>query len=100
MTFEQCDGNYNFMYEWKLGNNWYPCHIYHKNVDVNSITIFTRNGSIMTESVNNVRKMSQITYLNNRVKCINDISKYAYKRGFHENIEEDIRLFEESNELA
>lgn len=100
MTFEQCNGNFNYMYEWRSCDDWYPCHIYHPKINENSITIFTRNGSITTESVNDVRKMNKEDYLNNREKCINDIGKYAYERGFHEDIEEDIRLFLEANELA
>ena len=36
MPIEECNGNWNHMYEFKLCGNWYPCHvikeIYEKDV--------------------------------------------------------------------
>lgn len=99
MTIEQCNGNYNHMYEWKLSNEWYPCHILNPETNINKIVIFTRNGSIMREPIEHVRKMSREKYLNNRESCINALgARASYKVGFHD-IDEDLMLFEESNEL-
>ena len=99
MNLEQCNGNYNHMYEFLLNDVWYPCHIYSDIVYESGITIFTRNGGITSVPDDRVRKMSKDTYLKNRKEVIDNLREYAYERGFHESVEEDIRLFEESNEL-
>lgn len=102
MTFEQCYRNFNFMYEWKINydyDEWYPCHIYQPKRDYNGITIFTRNASVITAHNGCVRKMSRDTYIKNREECIEDMEEYAYKHGFHKDVMEDLKLFDESNEL-
>ena len=33
MTLEECNGNWNFMYEFKIGENWYPCNVIKVNND-------------------------------------------------------------------
>lgn len=30
MTIEECDGNWNFMYEFRIDDSWYPCNIIEK----------------------------------------------------------------------
>ncbi len=64
MPIEECNGNWNHMYEFKLCGNWYPCHVIKENDTVirsdDRVWIFTRNGSITTEQNENVRKMSDL----------------------------------------
>lgn len=51
MKIEECDGNWNFIYEFKIDENWYPCNIIEgSEVDGNRVWIFTRNGTITTEN--------------------------------------------------
>lgn len=78
MTIEECDGNWNFMYEFRIDDSWYPCNIIEKKeVDVNRVWIFTRNGTITTESREDVRKMSEDRYLKQRQDTIKNVGKYA-----------------------
>lgn len=99
MKLEQCNGNWNFMYEWRINaesNNWYPCHVYEsERSNDKDVCIFTRNGSLMTESAENVRKMSKETYIKNREKNITQL-KYCKEKGFHETLEEDLELLEKA----
>lgn len=41
MTLEECNGNWNYMYEFRIGENWYPCNVIKANND--QVRIFTRN---------------------------------------------------------
>lgn len=97
MSIDDCNGNWNHMYEFKLCGNWYPCHVIEKNDTVrrnnNRVWIFTRNGTITTERNENVRKMSEKRYLEKRLEDIEYLGKSVSDRGYHENIEEDLALF-------
>lgn len=74
MTVEKCDGNWNFMYEFRIDDSWYPCNIIGRNeVDGNSVWIFTRNGTITTERREDVRKMSEDRYLKQRLDTIKNV---------------------------
>lgn len=97
MTLEQCNGNWNFLYEFRIGDNWYPCHVV--EMDDKTVMIFTRNGTITRERISNVRKMDSTRYLLNRSQYIIDCGKYAYDHGYHEREEEDLRLLQVANEL-
>ena len=97
MTLEECNGNWNFMYEFRIGENWYPCNVI--KVDNDQVCIFTRNGSVTSEQRKDVRKMDMDLYLQTRLKIIRDIGKYAYDHGYHNDIEEDLMLFRDSKEL-
>lgn len=97
MTLEECNGNWNFMYEFRIGENWYPCNVIEVNND--RVCIFTRNGSVMSEQRKDVRKIDIDLYLQTRSEIIRDIGKYAYDYGYHNDIEDDIMLFRDSKEL-
>lgn len=100
MTIEECDGNWNFMYEFRIDDSWYPCNIIEKKeVDINRVWIFTRNGTITTESREDVRKMSEDRYLKQRQDTIKNVGKYAFDHGYHEDIKEDLKQFHNSEEL-
>lgn len=97
MVIEECNGNLNYMYEFRIGNNWYPCHIMRKNG--NLVRIFTRNGTIATEHLEDVRKMNEIQYLKQRSNVIRCFGKFASSNGYHENIEEDLALLSKTLEV-
>ena len=44
MTVEQANGNYNYMYEFRIDESWYPCHLLNISNDKLHGVIFTRNG--------------------------------------------------------
>ena len=95
MTVEDCYGNWNFMHEFRIGNNWHPCNII-EVLDNTSIKIYTRNGSIIRELHENVRQMTEKQYLKYRTQIIDIEGKYAYKHGYHKNVEDDIKLLHNS----
>lgn len=33
VTVEQANGNYNHMYEFKIDESWYPCHLLNDSVE-------------------------------------------------------------------
>lgn len=70
-----------------------------KEVDVNRVWIFTRNGTITTESREDVRKMSEDRYLKQRQDTIKNVRKYAFDHGYHEDIKEDLKQFHNLEEL-
>ena len=70
-----------------------------KEVDVNRVWIFTRNGTITTESLEDVRKMSEDRYLKQRQDTIKNVGKYAFDHGYHEDIKEDLKQFHSAEEL-
>ena len=70
-----------------------------KEVDVNRVWIFTRNGTITTESREDVRKMSEDRYLKQRQDTIKNVGKYAFDHGYHEDIKEDLKQFHNLEEL-
>lgn len=97
MSIDDCNGNWNHMHEFKLCGNWYPCHVIEENDTVrrsdNRVWIFTRNGTITTERNENVRKMSEKRYLEQRLKDMGYLGKISSDRGYHKNVEEDLELF-------
>lgn len=100
MNIEQANGNWNFLYEFKIGDDWYPCNIVDENPELeNRLVIFTRNGTITEQSIKKLRKMSKINYLRNRENTIKLSSKIAYDHGFHKNIDDDLNLFDKENAL-
>lgn len=103
MPIEECNGNWNHMYEFKLCGNWYPCHVIKENDTVirsdDRVWIFTRNGSITTERNENVRKMSEEQYLKQRSEYMSYLGEFASDRGYHENVGEDLALFHDLVEL-
>ena len=103
MQLEDCRENFNMMYEWTYGNagEWYPCHVLtdERNLDWPVVNC-TRNGSISIEPIHNVRKMGMKRYLENRKEVIELYEESSYKwYGYHKDIEEDLKLFEQSNDL-
>ena len=97
MTLEECNGNWNFMYEFRIGKNWYPCNVI--KVNNGRVCIFTRNGSVTSEQYKDVRKMDKDLYLQLRSEIIRNLGKYAYDHGYHNNIEDDLMLLRDSKEL-
>lgn len=67
------------MYEFRIGENWYPCNVIKANND--QVRIFTRNGSVTSEQRKDVRKMDIDLYLQTR-SIIRDVGKYAYNYGY------------------
>lgn len=82
------------MHEFRIGGSWHPCHLLHDFVEDGYCMIFTRNGSVTSEQLNDVRKMRKEDYLQNRKEVIEWIGKFAYHRGFHENLDDDLKLFD------
>lgn len=79
----QYSGNLNYKYEWKLGDEWYPCHIYEDSTfdcGKEKIWIYTRNGTIMAE--NNVRKMSKEKYDQQTKNNLQFLGVYASDYGY------------------
>lgn len=102
MEIEKCNGNWNFMYEFRIKDNWHPCHVIevYCNKDVLNVLIFARNGAITHENRENVRKMSKERYLKERTEIIDYFGKWAFYHGYHEYVEDDLKMFDESNELS
>lgn len=100
MTIEQANGNWNFLYEFKIGDDWYPCNILDESPELeNRLVIFTRNGTISQQPVNKLRKRSKLDYLKDREDIIKWSGEWAYCHGFHENIDEDLKLFDNADDL-
>ena len=97
MTIEKCNGNWNYMYEFRIADSWYPCHLIEENGVIkeidNKLQIFTRNGSIITERSENIRKMRKEQYLKQRSEDIKSLEEIAFVRGYHKNQNDDLALF-------
>ena len=100
MTVEQANGNYNHMYEFRIDESWHPCHLLNDSVEDGHCMIFTRNGSVIHEQLQGIRKMQKENYLQNRKEIIEWIGKFAYRHGFHENVDDDLRLFNSVDDLV
>lgn len=57
MTVEQANGNYNYMYEFRIDKSWHPCHLLNISNDKLHGVIFTRNGSVIHERLHDIRKL-------------------------------------------
>lgn len=73
MTVEQANGNYNYMYEFRIDKSWYPCHLLNDSVENGHCMIFTRNGSIISERLNDVRKMRKKIIYKTGKKLLNGL---------------------------
>lgn len=62
--------------------------------------IFTRNGSVTSEQLNDVRKMRKEDYLQNRKEVVEWLGKFAYYHGIHENLDDDLKLFDSLDDLT
>lgn len=94
MTIEQANGNWNFLYEFQIGDNWYPCNILDEVSRLKDhLYIFTRNGTICQQSIKELRKRSKTDYLRDREAIIEWYKELAYLHGFHENVNDDLDLF-------
>ena len=98
MKIKQAYGNWNFLYEYKHGDNWYMCNVLKRKDD--RCMIYTNNGKILYVGIGLIRKMDEKTYFNYRMETIGLIGEYAYGRGFHRNACEDLALLRNSNELG
>lgn len=100
MTIEQAYGNWNFLYEFQIGDNWYPCNILDETPLLKDhLVIITRNGTVSQQSIKELRKRSKIDYLKDREDIIEWCGEFAYSRGFHENVDEDLNIFYNANDL-
>ena len=70
MTVEQANGNYNYMYEFRINDFWYPCHLLNISDDKLHSMIFTRNGSVTQERLSDIRKMFKEDYLQIRKEVV------------------------------
>lgn len=61
--------------------------------------IFTRNGSVTHEQSQDVRKMRKEDYLQNRKEVVEWLGKWAYNHGIHENVHDDLKLFDSVDNL-
>lgn len=78
-------GNWNFKYEWRLGNEWYPCHLYMENDfprKDGEILIYTRNGSIIGVDESDVRQMPEEKYIKQTEVYLKILGKHAAKYGY------------------
>lgn len=94
MNIEQANGNYNFMYEFRIDESWHPCHVLETFVENGHCMIFTENGSVTQEQLQDVRKMKKEDYLQIRKEVIKWIGEFAYRHGVHENLDDDLKLFD------
>ncbi len=99
MTVEQANGNYNYMYEFRIDKLWYPCHLLNISDDKLHGVIFTRNGTVTDEKLQDIRKMHKEDYLQNRKEAIEWLEKWAYTHGIHEDINDDLKLFDSADDL-
>lgn len=99
MTVEQANGNYNYMYEFRIGESWYPCHLLNISDDKLRGVIFTRNGSVTRERLSNIRKMQKEDYLQFRKEVVEHFGKWAYNYGIHKNLDDDLKLFDSVDDL-
>ena len=99
MTVEQANGNYNYMYEFRIDKSWYPCHLLNDSVENEHCMIFTRNGSVIHKQLQDVRKMRKEDYLYNRKEVVEWLGKWAYNHGIHENVHDDLKLFDSVDDL-
>lgn len=100
MTLSQYRDNWNYMYEWKRGidSQWFPCHILinDNQTDNEHICIYTRNGTILKEHPENVRRMAEKDYCKQREQYISLLEKHYKTYGFHETLKEDLKLLMKS----
>ena len=99
MTVEQANGNYNYMYEFRIDKSWYPFHLLNDSVENGHCMIFTRNGSVIHEQSQDVRKMRKEDYLQNRKEVVEWLGKWVYNHGIHENVHDDLKLFDSVDNL-
>lgn len=113
MQSKKMYGNWNYIYEYKLTymvgdklhDEWCPCHIiidtcFHL-IPKGKCHVRNRYGNPDIVPINSVRKMSKEYYLKTRSKYIErcgDVFR-VWRFGFHENIEDDLKLYEKSNDL-
>lgn len=100
MTVEQANGNYNYMYEFRIDESWYPCHLLNIFDDKLHGVIFTRNGSVIQERLSDIRKIRKEDYLQVRKEVVEWLGKWAYNHGIHENIDDDLKLFDSVDDLV
>ena len=94
MTLEQCKNSWNYMYEWRGGLEWFPCHVFDDSrTDEDYICVFTRNGTIMRRPHEEVRKMSEENYINQRNQYLPILGTHYEEYGYHELLEEDLEMF-------
>ena len=60
MTVEQANGNYNYMYEFRIDKSWHPCHLLNISDDKLHGELFTTNGSVIQERLHDIRKMRKL----------------------------------------
>ncbi len=99
MTVEQANGNYNYMYEFRIDESWYPCHLLNISDDKLHGVIFTRNGSVIHKQSQNIRKMHKENYLQIRKEVVEWLGKWAYNYGIHKNLDDDLKLFDSVDDL-
>ena len=77
--------NWDFKYEWRSGNEWYPCHLYMENDfprEDGEILVHTRNGSVIGVDASDVRKMPEEKYKKQTKENLKILGKYAAKYGY------------------
>lgn len=100
MTIEQANGNWNFLYEFRIGNNWYPCNILNEpSLMKDHLVIFTRTGAVSQEPIRKLRKKSETDYLKDRKEFIKICGDFAFHHGFHKNVNDDLNLLYNANDL-
>lgn len=101
MKIKQVYGKWNFLYEYKHGDNWCMCNVLKVlKQKGDKCMIYTNNGEILHIAIGLVRKMDEKTYFNYRMDTIDLIGEHAYECGFHRNACEDLALLKNSNELG
>lgn len=100
MTIEQANGNWNFLYEFRIGNNWYPCNILNEPASTKDhLVIFTRNGTVSQEPIRKLRKKSESDYLKDREEAIKMCGDFAFHHGYRRDVNDDINFFYNADDL-
>ena len=92
IDIEKCSGYWNFMYEYQMKGDWYPCHAI-EQTDDGYVRVFNSVGNIFSVRVAEVRKMSLKSFLAGRKRTIDDYGSDSYRHGLHSRESEDVNQF-------
>ena len=92
IDIEKCSGYWNFMYEYQIKGDWYPCHAI-EQTDDGYVRIFNGAGNIFSVRTTEARKMSSESFLANRKRTIDACGSCSYNHGFHSKASEDLNQF-------
>lgn len=106
MDSKEAYKNWNYMYEYKLFDEWCPCHVLTDPplhfLKEGYCSLYNAYGSVDTVSLNVVRKLTKEKYLELRKESFEWLGKnFDIRRlGFHRNIEDDLKIYDQANDLS